>query len=385
MRHLISTFRDLLLQLMPRSIVQLLVGSVDFVFVVHPRYLSDVCRKYPLLRYAPVWFTAALSSHLWPVLGPSISGIKTREGRPMKGRVVFSPLTAEQMFKNLNKARRRIVQSVRLGEKLGPKVIGLGALSASVMRTKWEALDGVKALITSGSIYTSVLLRQAAEALARRAGLELKDCTVAVVGAAGLVGSLTSKLLADRVGKLILVDRRVKVLNELGDELSKQVKAPVLLSKGLSLTQKADVIVAATNAISAVLSPAELPGGTLIIDDSRPTSTPLNLMELRPDIIVVEGGVGYLSDMHCSFDFGLLHQNEVFGCLGESILLCWDRMYEHRHLEGKNDLELALELEKLALEVGFDLAEFQWQGRAIHASQFDTVRAARSQDPHPVV
>jgi predicted amino acid dehydrogenase len=227
------------------------------------------------------------------------------------------------------------------------------------------------------------LLRQAAEALARRAGLELKECTVAVVGAAGLVGSLTSKLLADRVGKLILVDRRVKVLNELGEELSKQVKAPVLLSKGLSLTQKADVIVAATNAISAVLSPAELPAGTLIIDDSRPTSTPLNLMEQRPDI--VEGGVGYLSDMKCSFDFGLLHKNEVFGCLGESILLCWDSMYEHRHLEGKNDLELALELEKLALEVGFDLAEFQWQGRAIHSSQFDTVRAARTQDPHPVV
>jgi len=384
MQSLISTLRDFILHLMPRSIVQLMVESVDFVFVVHPRYPSDVCRKYPFFRYVPVWLIEAISRHLWPVLGPSISGIKTREGRPMKGRVVFCPLTAEQMFRDLNKARRRIVQSVRLGEKLGPKVIGLGALSASVMRAKWEALDGVKALITSGSIYTSVLLKQAAESLAQRVGLELKDCTVAVVGAAGLVGSLVSKLLAERVGKLVLVDRRVKVLNELGEELSKQVKAPILLSKGLSLSQKADLIVAATNAISAVLSPAELPAGTLIIDDSRPTSTPLDLMEQRPDIVVVEGGVGHLSGMQCSFDFGLLHENEVFGCLGETILLCWDRMYEHRHLEGKKDLELALELEKLALQIGFDLAEFQWQGRAIHASQFDVVRAARSKDPHPV-
>ncbi|HUK56933.1 MAG TPA: hypothetical protein VLY20_09780 [Nitrospiria bacterium] len=302
----------------------------------------------------------------------------------MKGRVVFCPLTAEQMFNDLGKARRRIVQSTRLGEKLGPNVIGLGALSASVMRAKWEALDGIKALITSGSIFTSVLLRQAAESLARRAGLELKDCTVAVVGAAGLVGSLTSKLLAERVGRLILVDRRLKILNELGEAISKQVKAPILLAKELSPMHKADLIVAATNAVSAVLNPADLPSGTLIIDDSRPTSTPLDLMEQRRDVVVVEGGVGRLPGMQCSFDFGLLHKDEVFGCLGETILLCWDGMYEHRHLEGKKDLELALELEKLALEIGFDLAEFQWQGRAIHSSQFDTIRAARSKDPHPV-
>lgn len=303
----------------------------------------------------------------------------------MKGRVVFCPMTAEQMFKNLSKARKRIVQSVHLGEKLGPKVIGLGALSASVMRAKWEALDGIKALITSGSIYTSVLLKQAAESLAQKVGLELKDCTVAVVGAAGLVGSLVSKLLAERVGRLILVDRRVKVLNELGEELTKQTKAPILLSKGLSLSQKADIIVAATNAISAVLSQADLPAGTLIIDDSRPTSTPLDLMEQRPDIVVVEGGVGHLAGMRCSFDFGLLKEDEVFGCLGETILLCWNNMYEHRNLEGKKDLELAFELEELAKRIGFDLADFQWQGQAIQSFQFDAVRAARSTDPHPVI
>lgn len=380
-----STLRDLLLYVIPKPMVQLMVGSVDFVFVIHPRYPSDIYRKYPLLRLAPGWFIEWLSRHLWPVLGPTISGIKTHEGQPMKGRVVFCPLTAEQMFKDLDRARKRILRAVRLGETLSPKVIGLGALSASVMRGKWESLDGVKALITSGSIFTSVLLKQGAEHLAKKAGLDLKDCTVAVVGAAGLVGSLTSKLLTEKVGSLILVDRRIKVLTELGEELAKQTKAPIEVSKDISPMQKADIIVAATNAISAVLNSADLPPGTLILDDSRPTSTPLDLMENRPDVIVVEGGVGRLSGMDCSFDFGLLHKDEVFGCLGETILLCWDRMYERRHLEGKKDLELAFELEKLSQEIGFELAEFQWQGRTIHPAQFDTVRAVRLGHPHPVI
>jgi len=303
----------------------------------------------------------------------------------MRGRVVFCPLTAEQMFKDLGLARKRSLGAVRLGEKLGPKVIGLGALSASVMRGKWEDLDGVKALITSGSIFTSVLLKQGAECLAERAGLELKNCAVAVVGAAGLVGSLASKLLADRVGRLVLVDRRIKVLSDLGEELAKQTNVPIHVSKDLSSIQKTDLIVAATNAISAVLNPADLPPGTLIIDDSRPTSTPLDLMEERPDVIVVEGGVGRLAGMKCSFDFGLLHEDDVFGCLGETILLCWDGMYERRHIEGKKDLDLAFELEKLGREIGFELADLQWQGRVIQPSQFDTIRALRSKNFRPTI
>jgi len=384
MKAFASAVRDFLLHLVPKPIVQLMVGSVDFIFVIHPRNAPDICRKYPLLQRAPVWLIQWISSRLWPVLGPSIQGITTREGRLMRGRVVFCPLTAEQMFKDIDRARRRILSAVRLGEKMGPKVIGLGALSASVMRGKWESLDGIKALITSGSIFTSVLLKQGAEHLARKSGMELKDCAVAVVGAAGLVGSLTSKLLAEKVGRLILVDRRVKLLSELGEELSKQTQAPVDVRKEVSPTQKVDLIVAATNAISAVLSSADLPPGTLILDDSRPTSTPLDLMESRPDVIVAEGGVGRLSGMNCPFDFGLLHKDEVFGCLGETILLCWDGMYERRHLEGKKDLELAFELEKLGQEIGFELAEFQWQGRAINPSQFDTIRAVRSSHPDPI-
>lgn len=380
MKAIIGTLRDLFLHVMPRPVVQLIVGSADFVFVIHPRYPSDVCRKYPFLRYFPDGLVDAFSRYLWPILGPSISGINTRTGGEMRGRVVFCPLTGEQMFKDLDRARRRILRAVRLGEKLGPNVIGLGALSASVMRSKWDALDGVKALITSGSIFTSVLLRQGAECLAKKAGLELKNCSVAVVGAAGLVGSLTSKLLAEKVRRLILIDRRVKVLNELGEELSKQTRTPVVLSKDLSPIKETDLVVAATNAISAVLNPADLPPGILIVDDSRPTSTPLDLMEKRPDVIVVEGGVGQLSGMKCSFNFGLLREDEVFGCLGETILLCWDRMYERRHLEGKKDLELALELETLSREIGFELAELQWQGRAIRSEQFDAIRAVRSAD-----
>ena len=376
-RPFFSTLRDLLLHGLPKPVVQLLVGSVDFVFVIHPRNHIDVFRKYPLLRYAPSRFVRWFTRHLWPIQGPLITGIKSREGGEITGRVIFCPLTADQMFQDLRSARRRILKAVRLGEKLGPKVIGLGALSASVMRGEWEALDRVNALITSGSIFTSILLRQEAERLAERTGLDFKSCTVAVVGAAGLVGSLVSKLLIERVGRLLLVDRRIKVLSEMGSQLAGQTIVPVEVSKDLSDLRKADLIVAATNAISTVLSPADLPPGILIVDDSRPTSTPLDLMDQRPDVVAVEGGIGRLSGLKCSFDFGLLHQDEVFGCLGETILLCWARMYERRQLEGKTDLEMAGELEKLSQEIGFLPAEFQWQGREITQTYLDTIRALR--------
>lgn len=302
----------------------------------------------------------------------------------MTGRVIFCPMTAEQMFHDLRGARRRIYQAIKLGEKLRPKVIGLGALSASVMRGEWEALDQVNALITTGSIFTSVLLMEEAERLASRAGLVLKKSTVAVVGAVGLVGSLVTKLLAERVGRLILVDRRLRLLNDLGRELAEQAGIPVEVTKDLGGLKKAELVVAATNAISAVLEPADLPPGILIIDDSRPTSTPMDIMETRPDVVVVEGGVGRLKGMKCSFDFGLVNKDEVFGCLAETILLCWARMYERRQLEGKTDLEMACELEKISREAGVEPADFQWQGHEISNEQIERAMASRIENQKPV-
>jgi predicted amino acid dehydrogenase len=302
----------------------------------------------------------------------------------MTGRVVFSPMTAKQMFQDLHLARKRMLKAIRLGEKLGPKVIGLGALSASVMRGKWESLDRVRALITSGSIFTCVLLRQEAEQLSSAVGLDLKSSTVAIVGAAGLVGSLASKLLAGRVKRLILVDRRINVLMELSKELMERVKIPIETTKDVAEIRKADLIIAATNAPSAVFTAGDLRPGTLIIDDSRPTSVPLDLMDQRPDVVLIEGGVGRLPEMRCTFDFGLSQKDEVFGCLGETILLCWSKMYERQYLEGKTDLELAEQLSKLSLEMGFKQAHFQWQGQPIASERLNTVRNLRSGVTQPV-
>lgn len=60
-------------------------------------------------------------------------------------------------------------------------------------------------------------------------------------------------------------------------------------------------------------------------------------------------------------------------------------MYERRHIEGKKDLDLAFELEKLGREIGFELADLQWQGRVIQPSQFDTIRALRSKNFRPTI
>ncbi len=375
-----SALRDLLIILIPRPFSGFLARPADFVFVIHPRDHEDVYRNFPVLRYFPKGLGDWVSKHLWPVLGPEISGIDTKDGGQIKGRVIFCPLTAEQMFADLRGARKRILQCVQLGEKMGPKVVGLGALSASVMRGEWKSLDKVKALITSGSIYTSVLLRQEAERLVELTGGDIKNCTVAVVGAVGLVGSLVSKLVAEKAGRLLLVDRRGKALTELGREISDQIQVPVEVSKNLADLKNADIVIAATNAVWPVLNSEDLPPGTLIIDDSRPTSTPHDLMENRPDVIVVEGGIGRLAGLTCRFDFGLTGQDHVFGCLGESILLTWADLYQRPFLEGKTDLEMAKEFEKLSREMNIDLAPFQWQGREITQEQFDRVRSIREKN-----
>jgi len=370
-------FRDRVLRWLPISVSAHWVPA-DFVFIVHPRDFSDVPRQYAWARFLHARLVAFLTRNLWPVLGPKITGVTNKTGKPLRGQVIFVPMVPDQMFKSLYLARKRLYQAIALGEHLGPKVIAVGGLCPAIIRGKWKLLDSVKPLITTGRIYSSVLTTHDLVRVAERIGLGLADATVAVIGGAGATGALVSKLIVEKVGRLILIDRRLNALKDVSDHLRQiHPTIQVELSSEIKAIETADAVIAAASSTGAIIEPQHLKPGTLIVDCGQPHNVPEDLMAKRPDIVVIEGGLAQLSGMKCQFDFGLLAEDELFGCLSEAILLCWSEKYKRHGFEGQSELQLAKEFAEIGKMLGFLRPPLRFGSHVITDAQLDRLRDIR--------
>ncbi|HXC61081.1 MAG TPA: hypothetical protein VNV63_00270 [Nitrospiria bacterium] len=369
--------RDLALRWLPISVSAHMVPA-DFVFIVHPRDIPDVARQYAWARFLPARLVAVLTRNLWPILGPKITGATTKAGNPLRGQVIFVPMVPDQMFKDLHLARKRVYQAIALGEHLGPKVIAVGGLCPAIIRGKWKLLDSVKPLITTGRIYSSVLAAQDLTRVAERIGLNLPSATIAVVGAAGATGALVSKLLVEQIGRLILIDRRLNVLKDVSDHL-RQIRPTIQieLSSEIKSIETADAVVAAASSAGAIIEPHHLKTGTVIVDCGQPHNVTEDLMAKRQDIVVVEGGLAKLAGIKCQFDFGLLAEDELFGCLSEAVLLCWSEKYKRHGFEGRSELQLAKEFFEIGKMLGFLRPPLRFGSHAITDAELDRVRDVR--------
>ena len=100
---ILHAFRDLLVRYLPR-----MRKRGGFGFIVHPRDIPDVYRKYPFLKFLPIPALEWFLRHFWPVVLSEVEGMKTLDGKPVKGWIITIPLTAKQMLDDRNLAKKKI-------------------------------------------------------------------------------------------------------------------------------------------------------------------------------------------------------------------------------------------------------------------------------------
>ena len=114
---------------------RLLITPITFAFIGHPRTLSDVPRKFPFASLLPLRFVERWFRYQWPFVASYITGLTLTNGTLTTGAMLISPLTTEQMIRNPRLARQRVLQTVRLAEKMGATIAGLGAFTSSLPET----------------------------------------------------------------------------------------------------------------------------------------------------------------------------------------------------------------------------------------------------------
>ncbi|MCR4420327.1 MAG: shikimate dehydrogenase [Clostridia bacterium] len=346
-----------------------------FAFMIHPLDVRDVARKYRIAARLPARLVERFLCWLPPVNTAHITGVRSPYNQ-IEGWFVACPLTSRQMLSlPTDYVLNRIIQAGRLAERLGAKVLGLGAMTSVVGDAGITVARNLNIPVTTGNSYTVATALEGTREAARLMGLEVSRSHVVVVGATGSIGAVCARVMAREAARLTLVARQVDKLERLAHTILRESGVAAELSNDPHrVLPTADIVISVTSAVDTVIQPADLKPGAVVCDVARPRDVSRKVAELRDDVLVIEGGVVRVpGEVNFHFDFGY-PPGVALACMAETMILALERRWESFTLGREITLEQVEEISRLARRHGFELAGFRSFERPLTAEDIAAVR-----------
>ena len=231
--------------------------------------------------------------------------------------------------------------------------------------------------VTTGSSYTVASAVQAVRASAERMGLDLGRAVVAIVGATGAVGKACGQLLARECQKIVLIARDTARLCQVRSQIEAERGALAYATTEYRAIKEADVVVAVTSDIDAVIEPHHLRSGTIVLDVARPRDVSRRVAEERDDVLVIEGGMVAVPgpNLDFGFDFGF-PPRMAYACMAEAMILALEGRHENYTLGRDVGIQQVQEIESLGVRHGFELGGFRCFERAVTDEDIERVKKA---------
>jgi len=345
-----------------------------FAFLMHPRHTvrSDMGELFGApFSLIPDRAWAAAFDRL--ALPPMVTGkIYFPNVAEEAGLLITLPFTPVQML-TLPRARiqAKLEAAVDKARDLGARIVGLGALTASVSAGGKTLAKRNDIGITNGNAFTAAMTLAGVE---RLLPLLQSDPLIAVVGATGSVGGCLTRLFARRhSGRLLLVARNQGRLDVLAAETRRDDVA-VEVSTQMDDVRKADLVVLLTSSSDSILKSEHLKPGAVVLDDTVPRNTDPSLLTARPDVLIVDGALVDVAGVDIRGAIGL-PPRLAYACLAETMLLALDGHDGHFAI-GAAAVDQAERMVALAdrwQELGFTLAPFRSFGRLIDPAVINNI------------
>ena len=348
-----------------------------FAFIIHPiDPKADVARKYPLLgRLLTEGQINYFSRFFPPVYISEITGIRSEAtGKELRGWFIACPFTPKTMLRlPVEKVYRKIEACGHMAERLGARLLGLGAYTSVVGDAGETIARRLDIPVTNGDAYTVYMAVEAVREAARCMGIDMGGARAAVVGATGVIGRVCAQILAREVPHLTLVGRRPEALGEVR-ALCEGHNAQVQVSLDLSAIYDADLILTVTSATTAIITPEHLKPGAVVCDVARPRDVSRRVAEVRDDVLVIEGGmVEVPGPVDFGFNFGF-PPGKSYACMAETMALALEGRYEDYSVGKHIDLGQVHEIATIAARHGFRLSGFRSFERAVTDDHIAGVR-----------
>jgi predicted amino acid dehydrogenase len=332
-----------------------------FAFLVHSRNYKDIYRKYHFARFLPKSIVLFIMEYLWPITLSRVTGVVSYEHKHnIDGYVLGITMTAEQMLNNRKKALRKIRSAVYLAKGRGVSIVGLGGLTSSLSKGGLDLVD-IPINITTGHAYTAFNVCENLFKMVEIFNIPEKSLNIAVVGAAGSVGSTSSLIISRHNFKSItLIDLKRK--QSAIEELSKKIREinsniEIKVSDTVKDIKYCDFIITATNTNEALITSDLVEGGMVFIDDAQPSDIHPDVLKME-NVLVLEAGVVHTPNINSNFNYGLKNRTDNFCCMAELLVLAshkWDKHY----VINRATLDHVDEISNMGKRLGFTIATFQ--------------------------
>ncbi len=364
----------------------------DFGYIVHYGYFEDLCREHSFLRKLSRKLSEEWRYNSFPIVNEVVLNnfpiYKGLTKSCLRGWVIFIPNYTKELLLNGKLRKRKILQAALLAEKLGAKIVGMGGLVASFAQGGQWLSEQIKNVgFTTGHAYTISNILEIMKKSVERAGLDLKRARIAIVGAAGSIGSGCARFIAEKKPcEIFLFDlnlfdtseRLVQLKNQIGN-----IAPRTKIHKTFEFEdiKKADIVIVATNSPVSIVRPDYLKKGAIVIDDSFPKNVSKGILKKRNDIILLDGGIMQLPltldiffarNMPDLMDAPLTRAvscKETYGCFAEILVLSLYN-YKKNYGLGYSDITLAKQILSKAKKVGFAIAPLQAYDEAVDEERF---------------
>jgi predicted amino acid dehydrogenase len=357
-----------------------------FCFVIHPLSFDDIARYEPgakgkgepILRKIMEWMPSYAAVH--------VTGVKTPDGRETEGWFVAAPLLAEQMVDfPREEVYDRVLRAIAIGAELGADVAGLGAFTGVIGDAGVTINARSPIPVTTGN---SLTIAAGVASLFRGADemeVDAPTATAVVIGATGSIGSACARLIAPRVGRIILVARNETRLRNFYEDVAGELACPSEYTTDLrSAVRRARLILTATSSTQDVVEPEDVLPGAVICELSLPHDVSRRIAAERPDVLVTEGGnmvvpgtprFERVREPGTDFDLNLPPRTAL-ACMSETMILALENRIEPYTLGRGIQLEKIVEIQAMADRCGFKLAAMRAFDAAITPEKIAATRAA---------
>jgi len=350
-------------------------GNLDkkFAFIIHPRDVSDAARKYSWMRFLPASLINLACRYTPPLIASEITGLKSsNSGEPIKGWLLICPLTTRQLLNNRRLAIKRVKETISLAERLGAKLVGIGAIIASVTSAGKDLVDNLKIGITHGRAFTAGISLEGIKEIAKIKNLNLEQITIGIVGATGTIGKVMAKLLIEeKVKKIILIAKTedFKYLIQLKEEMIKlESSLSIEIFSDIHSIINADLVIVTTSSPEILIKSEDLKYGAIIYDVTQPQNTSPEIIQKRKDLLIIDGGIVKPPGINYHFNLGLPPEI-TFACLAETLILATEERYNNC-LIGEVSPEKVKEIVALSKKYNFIHAPFTSFGKPISLKDF---------------
>jgi fatty aldehyde-generating acyl-ACP reductase len=349
-----------------------------FAFIIHPiDPKRDVSRKFPLLgRVLSERQIDFFSTFFPPIYISEIEGITSEATRKqIKGWFIACPFTPRRMLElPVRTVYRKIIQTGRMAERLGAKILGLGAFTSVVGDAGVTIAHSLDVPVTTGDSYTVALAVQAIRGGAKLMNIDIKDASVAVVGATGAIGRVCAELFAGEAARLFLVARDEKKLEALRDKLQVHARSELVISTKMDVLSRSQLILTVTSAVHDIIKPEHLLPGSVICDVARPRDVSAMVASVRDDILVIDGGmVDVPGPVNFHFNFGF-PEGKAYACMAETMALALEGRFEDYTVGKEITLKHVREITDIAEKHGFRLSGFRSFEKEVTQEQIEIIR-----------